>query len=132
MRTRWGWGVRSGAWRTCLLVALACLSGSMTTLLADKPSRDDVQAAYLYNFGKFVRWPESRGLGPMLVCVAGQASLGQTIGKLVEGEQIDGPAWRNAIWIGRRAWEPVRFCLSAQWSADERRVFWRLRKASRF
>jgi hypothetical protein len=90
MRTRWGWGVRSGAWRTCLLVALACLSGSMTTLLADKPSRDDVQAAYLYNFGKFVRWPESRGLGPMLVCVAGQASLGQTIGKLVEGEQIDG------------------------------------------
>ena len=30
---------------------------------AQKTSRDDVQAAYLYNFGKFVRWPQ----GPIAV-----------------------------------------------------------------
>jgi hypothetical protein len=77
-------------WATLLLFAAGCLGGASTNALAEKPSRDDVQAAYLYNFGKFVRWPESRGLGPMLVCVAGEDPLGQTINKLVEGEQING------------------------------------------
>jgi len=56
---------------------------------AQRPSRDDVQAAYLYNFGKFVRWPGAER-NPMLVCVAGQDSFGKTIAKLVDGEQIDG------------------------------------------
>jgi hypothetical protein len=90
-RTRQGRGVRRGLWRAALLlVAVTSLAGSMMKAMAQKPSRDDVQAAYLYNFGKFVRWPESRGLGPMLVCVAGQDTFGQTISKLVDGEQIDG------------------------------------------
>jgi hypothetical protein len=53
-------------------------------------SRDDVQAAYLYNFGKFVRWPESAGHGSMQVCVAGDDSFGQTMERLVSGEQING------------------------------------------
>ena len=57
---------------------------------AQKASRDDVQAAYLYNFGKFVRWPENAGRGPIEVCVAGDDSFGQTMGRLVAGEQING------------------------------------------
>ena len=57
---------------------------------AQKTSRDDVQAAYLYNFGKFVRWPQAADRGPMLVCVAGRDPFGQAVGKLVEGEEIDG------------------------------------------
>lgn len=58
--------------------------------MAQKPSRDDVQAAYLYNFGKFVRWPGDSIHSPMLVCVAGEDPLEETLSKLVEGEQIDG------------------------------------------
>jgi hypothetical protein len=57
---------------------------------AQKTSRDDVQAAYLYNFGKFIRWPQGGDRGPMLVCVAGRDPFGQAVAKLVEGEQIDG------------------------------------------
>lgn len=57
---------------------------------AQKPSRDDVQAAYLYNFGKFVRWPQGEARGPILVCVAGQDPFGETIGRLTAGEQING------------------------------------------
>lgn len=57
---------------------------------AQKLSRDDVEAAYLYNFGKFVRWPESTLQRPMLVCVAGQDPLGQTLDRVVEGERING------------------------------------------
>lgn len=81
------WGARL-AW--LLLYGLAAIGAFADGAEAQKPSRDDVEAAYLYNFGKFVRWPESAGHTPMLVCVLGQDSLGQTISKLVEGEQING------------------------------------------
>jgi hypothetical protein len=57
---------------------------------AQKTSRDDVQAAYLYNFGKFVRWPQGVDRGPMLVCIAGRDPFGQVVGKLVDGEEIGG------------------------------------------
>jgi hypothetical protein len=70
-------------------VAIAC---SPIWLWAQKSSRDDVQAAYLYNFGKFARWPEGSEPSPLVVCVAGEDPFGQTIGKLVDGEQIDGRA----------------------------------------
>ena len=55
-----------------------------------RPSLDEVEAAYLYNFGKFVRWPGNAGQGPVLICVAGPDPLAQTVRKLVLGEQIDG------------------------------------------
>jgi hypothetical protein len=86
-RQRQGWRGRAQVLLAAWVVLLSFLPRWAP---AQKPSRDDVQAAYLYNFGKFVRWPESRGLGPMLVCVAGQDPLGQTIGRLVDGEQING------------------------------------------
>lgn len=57
---------------------------------AQKTSRDDVQAAYLYNFGKFVRWPQGPDRGPMQVCVAGHDPFGRAVAKLVEGEEING------------------------------------------
>ena len=34
---------------------------------AQPASPEDVEAAYLYNFGKFVRWPEDRRHGPLLL-----------------------------------------------------------------
>ena len=73
-----------------LLAAVAAVLGGLSRSWAQKPSRNDVQAAYLYNFGKFVRWPERDSHGPLVVCVAGQDPFRQTIAKLVAGEQIDG------------------------------------------
>ena len=73
-----------------LLLALLAALVSSPAAWAQKPSRDDVQAAYLYNFGKFVRWPERDSQAPLMVCVAGQESFRQTIAKLVAGEQIGG------------------------------------------
>jgi hypothetical protein len=57
---------------------------------AQRPSRDDVEAAYLFNFGKFVRWPPESGRGPLAICVAAQDSFGAALQKLVAGEQING------------------------------------------
>lgn len=81
-----------GAQRAFLLLAIFAALSMMTFLdaMAQKPTRDDVQAAYLYNFGKFVRWPGDPSHRPMLVCVAGEDPFAETLRKLVEGEQIDG------------------------------------------
>jgi hypothetical protein len=56
---------------------------------AQRASQDQVEAAYLYNFGKFVRWPDV-GHGPLQICVAGQDVFGQTVRKLTSGERVDG------------------------------------------
>lgn len=56
----------------------------------ERPSRDEVEAAYLYNFGKFVRWPAAAARGPLEICVAAPDSLRQALSSLTGGEQIDG------------------------------------------
>jgi hypothetical protein len=94
MRARWDRWRSVPALVSLLLAGLVAAYAAMPPqeARAQKPSRDDVQAAYLYNFGKFVRWPENAGHGPIQVCVAGEDSFGQTIGRLTAGEQIDGRA----------------------------------------
>lgn len=59
---------------------------------AQKPSREDVQAAYLYNFAKFVRWPQEGERGPLTICVAGDSSFRLAVGKLIQGDAIGGRA----------------------------------------
>jgi len=56
---------------------------------ASGPSQIDVQAVYLFDFAKFVRWPEGAGHGPLTICVAGQKGYTDALTKLVKGEQID-------------------------------------------
>ena len=44
---------------------------------AAKPSAYDVEAAYLFNFGKFVRWPEQKiaSNDTFVICVLGENPL---------------------------------------------------------
>jgi hypothetical protein len=59
-----------------------------------KPTEYEVKAAYLYNFGKFVRWPTSAVATssgePFLICILGQDPFGATLDSTVNGESIDG------------------------------------------
>lgn len=54
------------------------------------PSSSDVEAAYLYNFGKFVRWSGARTTGPVQICIAGKDPFGATLPEIVKDEHIDG------------------------------------------
>jgi hypothetical protein len=82
---------RSGRWWLAWLLLGGLAAPSNRVAMGEQnPSRDEVQAAYLYNFGKFVRWPEGDRHGPLVVCVAGQDSFRRTIERLVAGEQISG------------------------------------------
>jgi uncharacterized protein DUF4154 len=56
------------------------------------PSQYDVEAAYLFNFGKFITWPASAGTQnkPLTICVIGEDPFGPSLDHIVSGEKIDG------------------------------------------
>ncbi len=77
--------------RATLLIVIAAAFAPIRVLQAQagRPSQYDVQAAYLYNFAKFVRWPAEAVNGPVQLCVAGPNSFADTLRSVVKGEVID-------------------------------------------
>ena len=57
-----------------------------------KPTDYDVKAAYLYNFGRFVEWPDSVATksDSFNVCVLGQDPFGPALDSTLAGETIGG------------------------------------------
>jgi hypothetical protein len=49
----------------------------------------EVKAAYLYQFGRFVRWPSSGG-GDFPICILGYDPFGPILDSTVGGETVDG------------------------------------------
>jgi hypothetical protein len=87
---------RISAWRRrwlggmlLVLSGLVAAGPASESARGQRPSRDEVEAAYLYNFGKFVRWPAGSSQGPLVICVAAPDSLARALGALTTGEQID-------------------------------------------
>ena len=59
-----------------------------------------VEAAYLFNFTKFVQWPASAFAGeaaPFTICVVGEDRLARALDEIVKGELVDG----HRIVVGR-------------------------------
>jgi hypothetical protein len=66
-----------------------------TGLLAQqaKPSEYQVKAAYLYNFGRFVKWPAGLAAGKgdsFPVCVLGRDPFGPILDSTLSGEALEG------------------------------------------
>lgn len=60
---------------------------------ASKPSASQVQAAYLYNFGKFIKWPPdvaANQSGSFTICVLDQDPFGNTLKSALTGESVGG------------------------------------------
>lgn len=82
-------------WPMLLVVAvLSCTVWPMPehASAGEKPSEYDVEAAYLFNFGKFVTWPASASSPnrPLTICVLGDDPFGPALDRIVAGEKIDG------------------------------------------
>jgi len=74
-------------------VFMVALSLSAQTL-----SEYDVEAAYLYNFGKFVRWPAaSEKTSTFDICILGQDPFGGTLEKLIANDKIAGKPIRKRM-----------------------------------
>jgi hypothetical protein len=82
------WAQLAGA---VVLLALFVTPG----LLAQqpKPNEYQVKATYLYNFGRFIKWPETLSAArgdSFSVCVLGQDPFGSILDSTLAGEVLDG------------------------------------------
>jgi hypothetical protein len=59
-------------------------------LQAQKPTDYDVKAAYLFNFGKFLRQPDTQRQPSFDICVLGHDDFGGALDKLTANEQLNG------------------------------------------
>lgn len=70
---------------------LAALAYASTLGAGPKPTEYEIKAAYLYNFGKFVKWPPSGSPADTFpICVLGQDPFGDILDTTLRGESIDG------------------------------------------
>jgi hypothetical protein len=80
--------------RQCFaFVALALLLAAGARAQAPRANADQVQAAYLYNFGKFVKWPAlapANQSGSFTICVLDGDPFGGTLQSTLAGESVAG------------------------------------------
>jgi hypothetical protein len=70
----------------CLLLPSLVLRGQQA-----KASEYDVKAAYLYNFGRFVQWPDAAEKnGSFAICVLGQDPFGPSLDATLTGQAVNG------------------------------------------
>ena len=92
---------RHGAGRALIrgetLVWLSLVFSWLLPALAAQPAPDEAQvkAAFVYNFAKFVEWPDDAAshAGPMVVGVLGDAKLKATIDRTLRGKTVRGRAF---------------------------------------
>jgi hypothetical protein len=75
-------------------VALVLVFAAALGLRAQPPATEyEVKAAYLLNFGKFIKWPPAAGLAEkdkFSICVLGEDPFGQVLDSTVRDEKIAG------------------------------------------
>ena len=75
--------------RRLLLAALVIGAVRSASFAQEVSSEYRVKAAYLYNFVKYVEWPDT-SKGRILICVAGQNPFGGLLESMVRNERVHG------------------------------------------
>jgi len=96
-RTEQGWRAtiskrRARHFFDFLILVLFVAAAVCSSAQQGHSTESQVKAAYLYNFGKFVRWQTDRVGSPqtLTICVLGKDPFGAVLDATVEGESIDG------------------------------------------
>lgn len=56
-----------------------------------------VKAAYLYNFVKFVQWPQDAREGPVNICIAGRNPFGTVLAETIQDVSVDGRILKSRV-----------------------------------
>jgi hypothetical protein len=76
------------------LVATLVVSAALTVGLhgarQEGSAAEDIKAAYLFNFTRFVEWPPSADTGPFRICVVGDPRFASAVEQIIVGESADG------------------------------------------
>jgi len=78
---------------TAILVVLVLLYVPVLQAQQPKVSEYQVEATYLYNFGRFIKWPSSATVAKadaFSICVLGQDPFGPTLDSTLAGETLEG------------------------------------------
>jgi hypothetical protein len=87
---------RGGCPRTsgilALILSILLLPAVIAQAQDGRPTESQVKAAYLFNFGKFVRWSTERSPSTesFEICILGKDPFGGVLDSTVAGESIDG------------------------------------------
>lgn len=76
-----------------LALGLAMLLISVAQSAKAAPESDELKAAYLFNFAKFVAWPEDRfdsDSAPLIFCMVGKDPLKGALGRITSGRSVQG------------------------------------------
>ena len=88
--TRFPWGVRVGV---ATLMVVAAMVATTSPLRAQRGlDEDEVKAAFLFNFVKFVQWPPSndRPADVIVIGVVGREPFGDVMDSVVRGKTVNG------------------------------------------
>ncbi len=56
-----------------------------------QPTQYDVEAAYLFDFGRFISWPQPRSAdAPFVICILGENPFGSALDSTIAGEVLRG------------------------------------------
>lgn len=79
-------------WIRLALCSAIVLAFSLECPAQSSLAPTDVEAAYLYNFGKFVDWPPpaESAQGPFTICTVGKDDFGRTLDSLIANEAMRG------------------------------------------
>ena len=73
----------------CLALMTSAVATSGSAAESAKPTQFEVEAAYLFNFGKFITWPQNSAAGnTFVICVLGEDPFGSVLDRTVTGEAI--------------------------------------------
>jgi hypothetical protein len=112
-------GLRMAGWFLFALVAVA-LFCAIAAAQSDQPGEYEVKAAFLFNFTKFVEWPENAfvdPLAPIVIGVIGDDPFGESLVRIVAGQKAQG---RSIEIVKYRYGDNLRRCHVLFLSASER------------
>jgi hypothetical protein len=78
-----------------LLVTMLCLLGATSSAQTHLADEDQVKAAFLLNFGRFVEWPAKAfadQTGPFRICISGATAVANALGVLTISQKLNGHA----------------------------------------
>lgn len=101
--------LQTAGWFLLVLAAVVILSSSGAAQ-ADQPSEYEVKAAFLFNFTKFVEWPDGSfddPHSPIVIGIVGDDPFGDSLVHIISGQKAQG---RPIVIVKYRRGDDLRRC----------------------
>lgn len=112
--------LRRAGWFLCAVAAGTLSFAIAAAAQSGQPSEYEVKAAFLFNFTKFVEWPDSSFRGseaPIVIGIIGDDPFGDSLPRIVAGQKAQG---RSILIVKYRRGDDLRHSQVLFISASER------------